>query len=125
MRLKTVTIVLVLVLAVAGGLAACSRASSGAGTAARPEPVTTLNVINQGALDMNIFVLRSPAGQRIRLGTATANLTTKMQIPAHLLFGANTSLRFIADPIGGRRASVSESILVTPGDRVTLQIPPY
>jgi hypothetical protein len=35
-----------------------------------------------------------------------------------------TTLRFIADPIGGRRASVSQEITVGPGDTVVMTIPP-
>jgi hypothetical protein len=35
-----------------------------------------------------------------------------------------TPLRFIADPIGGRRASVSQEITVSPGDTVVMTIPP-
>jgi hypothetical protein len=32
-------------------------------------------------------------------------------------------LRFLADPIGGNRAPVSDEIAVEPGDEVTLTIP--
>ncbi|MDQ2889455.1 MAG: hypothetical protein M3R65_02730 [Gemmatimonadota bacterium] len=104
---------------------ACARnGSTGAGGAAVPQAVTTLTVDNQGSLDMDVFVTRSPVGQRIRLGTATANTTTRMVIPSDALLGTATSLRFIADPIGGTRRSVSSDILVNPGDTVTLQIPP-
>ncbi|HXF25572.1 MAG TPA: hypothetical protein VN602_13680 [Gemmatimonadaceae bacterium] len=123
MRMKAVALALGLMCL--GGAAACSRASSsGAGGAAAPAEVTTLKVDNQGSLDMDVYVVRVPAGQRIRLGTATAATVTKMTIPSDVLIGANTSLRFIADPIGGLRPSVSSSILVTRGDEVTLQIPP-
>lgn len=123
MRLKTVA--LVLGLTCLGGAAGCSHAfSSGAGGAAAPEEVTTLKVDNQGTLDMDIYVIRDPGGQRIRLGTANAVTVTKMKIPSDVIIGANTSLRFIADPIGGLRPSISSSIMVTRGDEVTLQIPP-
>ena len=123
MRLKTVA--LALSLTCLGDAAACAHtSSSGAGGTAVPEEVTTLKVDNQGSLDMDVYVVRAPAGQRIRLGTATAVSVTKMKIPSDVLIGANTSLRFIADPIGGLRPSVSSSILVTRGDEVTLQIPP-
>lgn len=88
---------------------------------AEPVPPTTLRVVNQGFLDMNIYVLRG--AQRLRLGTATGNATTRLTIPASLIFGA-TSLQFRADPIGGPRASVSQEITVSAGDEVTLQIPP-
>lgn len=119
------TVALALSLTCLGGAAACAHtSSSGAGGMAVPEEVTTLKVDNQGSLDMDVYVVRAPAGQKIRLGTATAVSVTTMKIPADVLIGANTSLRFIADPIGGLRPSISSSILVTRGDEVTLQIPP-
>ena len=122
MRLGPLALVLALTTA---GSAACYRNSSaGAGGMASPQAATTLTVDNQGSLDMNIYVTRSPVGQRIRLGMATANAKTNLVIPSDILFGAATSLRFIADPIGGMRRSVSSDILVNPGDDVTLQIPP-
>ena len=86
-----------------------------------PQPVTRLRVQNQAFLDMTIYVYRGP--QRLRLGTANGNSTTRFTIPATLLFGA-TPLRFQADPIGSNRASISEEITVAPGDEVTLLIPP-
>ena len=123
MRFKP--IVLALALGTLGGAAACARTSSAsAGGMSSPEQATTVKVENQGSLDMDVYVLRAPVGQRIRLGTATANSTTRMTIPSYVLLGSNTSLRFIADPIGGTRPSVSSEILVSRGDEVTLQIPP-
>lgn len=61
--------------------------------------------------------------QRIRLGLATGNSTKSFPIPAYLIRGAGT-LRFLADPVGGTRAPVSEEVTVQPGDIVTLTIPP-
>lgn len=82
---------------------------------------TRVLVENQGYADMNMFVYRST--QRIRLGVATGNAKTTLTIPASLLFGA-TSLRFVAEPIGGTRASVSTETLVAAGDLITITIPP-
>lgn len=128
MRLKTDSLALSLALALAGvgAVAGCTHTSTNsAGGTATPVEATTLKVVNQGSLDMDVYVLRAPVGQRIRLGTATGNSTTKMHIPNDVMLGSSTSLRFVADPIGGTRPSVSSSILVTPGDEVTLEIPPY
>lgn len=86
-----------------------------------PQARTTLQVDNRSFNDMTIYVLRS--SQRVRLGTATGNGTTRFTIPPHLIFGA-TSLQFLADPIGGNQRPVSESIVVSAGDEITLQIPP-
>jgi hypothetical protein len=101
-------------------------AIAGCGANPRPgdpgaDPPTTVRIENQSTLDMNIYVLRN--SQRIRLGTATALLTTRFTIPPDLIFGI-TMLRFLADPIGGDRTPVTNEIAVTPGDEILLTIPP-
>ena len=107
-----------------GGVTGCSHNMNAGDTSATAAGPTTVRVDNQGSLDMDIFVVRE-GGVRVRLGMATANGSTTLRIPDDQLVGGSvTSLRFVADPIGGRRNSVSSSILVTPGDQVTLQIPP-
>lgn len=99
--------------------AACYR-NAPPETEGEPLPPTILRVENQAFLDMNIYLVQS--SQRIRLGTATGNTTTKFTIPKGLLFGA-TSLAFYADPIGGRRTPITQEITVSPGDEVVLTIP--
>jgi hypothetical protein len=88
---------------------------------AEPIPPTYVRVENQAFNDMNIYVLRG--AQRVRLGTATGSATTRFRIPNNLIFGP-TPLAFYADPIGGSRTPVSQEIIVSPGDEVTLTIPP-
>ena len=100
--------------------AGCSQ-NTPSDQAAEPMPVTRLRVQNQAFLDMTIYVYRG--SQRLRLGTANGNSTSRFTIPASLIFGA-TPLRFQADPIGSNRASISQEISVSPGDEVTLMIPP-
>lgn len=107
----------VICIALAG---ACSS-NAKSDEAVEPVPATRLRVQNQAFLDMTIYVYRS--SQRIRLGTANGNSTTRLTIPRNLIFGA-TPLRFQADPIGSNRASISQEITVSPGDEVTLLIPP-
>ena len=102
------------------GALACSTLSRGSGTTDRNAP-TVVEVDNQGFLDMTVYAARS--AQRIRLGIATGNRKTDLTIPSGLVFGL-TPLHFVADPIGGRRASVSQEITVAPGDTVVLMIPP-
>jgi len=82
---------------------------------------TTLTVENHAFLDMTIYVLRG--SERVRLGLATGSGTSTFTIPAYLT-QMSPSLHFIADPIGGSRAEISEEITVSPGDDVVLQIPP-
>ena len=87
----------------------------------QPEVATALKVDNQSSADMTIYAVRS--GQRIRLGLATGLKVSTFTIPASLIFGA-TPLKFIADPIGASRLPISDEISVSPGDVVTLMIPP-
>jgi hypothetical protein len=102
------------------GVAACGSLARGSGTPDQNQP-TVVEVDNQGFLDMTVYAARS--SQRVRLGIATGNRKTHFTIPSYLVSGL-TPLRFVADPIGGRRASVSQEITVAPGDTVGLMIPP-
>src|SRR3982751_5879342 len=98
---------------------ACNGFKGGSGSANPNEP-TTLQVDNQGFLDMAVYAVRRV--DRICLGPATGNTKTNLRIPSTLVNGL-TPMRFIADPIGATRASVSEEITVAPGDTVVLTIP--
>jgi hypothetical protein len=114
MRVRVVAVSLALM------AAACTGFRHGS-TAIDTNQPTVVQVDNQGFLDMAVYVLRS--SERLRLGTATGNSKTNFRVPTGIVSGL-TPLRFIADPIGGRRASVSEEITVAPGDTVGLTIPP-
>ena len=83
------------------------------------QPTTTVTVVNTNFLDMTVYVLRG--SQRVRLGIASSNRTTRFEIPASLVFGP-TPLSFLADPIGSDRRPTSQEITVSPGDNVQLQI---
>jgi hypothetical protein len=115
--MKSKSIVVAIFLA---GIAACSTFSRGSGTTDQNQP-TVVEVDNQGFQDMDVYAVRS--GQRWRLGLATGSSKTKLTIPRTMVNGL-TPLRFVADPIGGRRASVSQEISVAPGDTVVMTIPP-
>lgn len=114
MKIRTIAFSLLLL-----GAAACKTLGHGGQIDANAP--TVVQVDNQGFLDMNVFALRS--SQRVRLGTAPGNSKTNFRVPPGLVSGL-TPLRFLADPIGGRRNSVSQEITVAPGDTVTLTIPP-
>jgi hypothetical protein len=115
MRVRVLAISMVLL-----ALAACNAFRHGSASSNPSEP-TIVQVDNQGFLDMAVYAVRS--AERIRLGTATGNSKTNLRVPPGMVSGL-TPLRFIADPIGGNRASVSEEITVAPGDTVVLTIPP-
>jgi hypothetical protein len=104
-------------------LLAASLACGGRNGGSNPSPddPAMLQVENRGFADMVIYAISG--AQRFRLGLATGNSTKSFTIPRGLLRGAGP-LRFLADPIGGRRTPISEDIVVQPGDVVSLTIPP-
>jgi hypothetical protein len=108
----------VLIMATGVMLGACA---SNKYQVAGDQPQTTLNVRNDNYLEHNIYLLYG--GQRIRLGVARSNTTTKLIIPSQYVFGAST-IQFLADPIGATATPVSDRITVSPGDEVQLVIPP-
>lgn len=91
-------------------------------TGAAPDAGATLTVENQGFTDMTIYAVSGTTG-RVRLGLVVGNTTQRVPIPNYLVQSGGT-LRFIADPVGGTRAPISDELLVSPGDNVTLTIPP-
>jgi len=89
---------------------------------AQPSQATTVvEVDNQGVLDMTVYVMRG--AERVRLGIAGGLKKTALPLPPNIVFGP-TTLRFVADPIGSNRNSVSDEITVSPGDTVTWTIRP-
>jgi type IV pilus biogenesis protein CpaD/CtpE len=98
-------------------LAACASMRN---APASTRPQTTLKVDNQAYLDMTIYVMRGE--ERVRLGLAPGASTSNFVIPGDLL--QSTTIRFVADPIGSSRASISEEVSVREGDHVAMQIPP-
>ncbi len=107
--------------AIFGIFAACAS-MGGRGSQADDRAATTVTVDNRAPLSMDIFIIRG--GQRIRLGTADALTTTKLTIPRGIIVGS-TDVRFLADPIGGNRAPVSQTITVNEGDEVVLTLPAF
>ena len=119
MRLKSLA--LVLALGVLSAPTACNRSKS---TAATPVPVTTLDVVNQGVPDMDVYLSGATTPSLLHLGVALGSATTKLTIPDSIMVNGAAALKFLADPVGRVRTSVSSTILVHRGDVVTLRIPP-
>jgi hypothetical protein len=100
-------------------LVACGKRAADRG--ASPESPAMLQVENRSFADMVIYAVSG--AQRVRLGMATGNSTQSFTIPNYLIRGKG-QLQFLADPIGGNRAPVSDEMQVGPGDIVSLTIPP-
>ena len=101
-------------------VAATGCRSGGAAAAnAGDTETTTIDIQNNDFYDMTVYAV--PSGQRVRLGIAPGNKTTVLTIPRYLINGT-TYLRFVADPIGGRRLPVTEEIDVSAGDHLVMII---
>lgn len=108
------------IVATLGGLSTACAAAGGQRQGSLT-PSTQLSVENQAFLDVVIYVVIG--SQRVRLGQVSGNSTTVLDIPSQYIFGP-TPMQFVADPVGSSRAPISETITVSPGDVVTLRIPP-
>jgi hypothetical protein len=104
-------------------LVGCARPSGNTPSPAEANNTgTTLEVVNRSSSDMDILAVRS--GSRVRLGLAPSNVTTRFNILRGQLPGGGT-VTFQARPqLGLARAISSEPTILSPGDTVTLEIPP-
>ena len=104
------------------GLAATACARSAEDQDAAPAQETQLEVVNRSSSDMDIYVVRG--GQRIRIGLAPANETSRFTLLRAQVAGVGPA-RFVASPLGGFAETIgSEPVILRAGDVVTLNIPP-
>jgi hypothetical protein len=90
--------------------------------AAAANQETTLEVVNRSSSDMELFMLRM--GDRVRLGLAPANVTTKFTLQRAQTAGVGP-VTFQARPLLGlARPIQSDPTVMYPGDTITLEIPP-
>jgi hypothetical protein len=103
-------------IAIVGLLAAgCSPTEATPGAIVPGGPATMVEVANNNWLDINIYAVHS--GARIRLGTVRSMTTVSFRLPESALATAGT-IRLMADPIGSRRAHLTDRIVVQRGDRI-------
>src|ERR1041385_5279525 len=95
-------------------LMAAACADRGSTAQLDPNAPTTVKVENDNVLD---------GGQRFRLGMVSGGHTEVLTIPAAFVH-VSTDLRFETRPIGSQAGPRTETITVSPGDQVTLMIPP-
>ena len=107
-------------LAVALLAAACSHAKHPPASPTTEAP-TTVKIVNDNVVDMNVFVRNS--GQQFRLGRVAGGHTEVLTIPPALVH-FQTTLVFEMRPVDGSARARSQSITVNPGDQVTLMISP-
>ena len=85
------------------------------------DAATTVKVVNDNVVDMNVFV-RNEA-QQFRLGMVTGGHTDVFTIPPAMVH-FQTTLTFEMRPIGGGSRTRSDVVTLNPGDHITLMISP-
>ncbi len=103
-------------------LAGCASASEEnpfqSGGARRGGLIEVL-VVNNGYLDMHIYVVQS--GQRRSLGMVTGLTQATMTLPRQIV-ESGRELQLLGDPIGSSRLYVSPFLYAYPGTRIRLTI---
>jgi hypothetical protein len=82
---------------------------------AEPSSEVPLEIANHHWLDVTIYVVRD--GQPSRVGIANATGSTQFVLPARLI-GQGGEVRLFGRPIGGKDATLSETVVVQPGQRI-------
>lgn len=116
--MRSLTILAAAVLATTA--AGCTHHPSNTAPVPRDAP-SYLVVQNTIPEPMDMFV--SDGVQRLRLGQVAAMGRARFRIPPSMVFPAIT-LTFIAVPISGAGAAISERLAVSPGDEIHLQLQP-
>ena len=97
------------------GAVACARATEESDAAAgieRAESSITVRVVNHSQIDAVIYLVHD--GVRDRLGAVTAATTGSFNVRTRVLSGAG-EFSILADPIGSRRTTSSETLHVAQG----------
>ncbi len=81
------------------------------------QPDVTVRVTNEDWLDVTVYAIYK--ARRFRLGRVTTGNTEVFVVPEGLIVGA-TDLRFLGIPLASRDNRITEPIIVSPGDEVTL-----
>ena len=99
------------------GSGACATSGSRPNAGRLPSSYA-VTVVNDNWLDAVVYAVRGSA--RVRLGVVGGLGTTNLRIPATLI--TDGTFRMLVDPIGSTRTYTSDSIVVTPGQRIELTV---
>lgn len=107
---------------VAIGLALVATVSQAACLHMRPGPppddaedVVFVRITNNNPLDINVYAVN--LGMRHRLGTVSSASSGTFQFALHDV-GSSGDLQLLADPIGSRRTTLTQTIHVSPGQTI-------
>lgn len=99
-------------------LAACKPSEEAADAPA--DPATHLDVRNRNAVSIDVYVLDGT--RPVRLGRVPPSGSRVFRIPSYLVASARP-VRFQIEPSSRPDRVVSETLVVTPGERVILVVP--
>jgi hypothetical protein len=88
--------------------------------AASDSDVVSVRVENNDFPDVDVYLV-TEGNMRVRLGTANGHTVTTLIVPKSYVPMAS-ELRFITRPIGGGSSSMTDPMMVSPGEEVVLTI---
>jgi len=99
----------------------CAHNPSPAPVAGASTSGAVVNIDNQAAYDMDVYVLQRDGS--VPLGFAPSKQVTRLPIPPGFIAGSGT-IRFEARPKPAGQRELSDPFTVHPGDELTWVIPP-
>ncbi|HET9984537.1 MAG TPA: hypothetical protein VFQ38_13155 [Longimicrobiales bacterium] len=84
-----------------------------------PAGDASVTVHNNNWADVDVYAVRN--GTRTRLGSVATAASARFLLSGTLLTGAPT-LQLLIDPIGSRAGYITQPLLVSPGQRVDLNV---
>lgn len=114
--MKRATVSVAVLLLLLAQVAACSGSKEEADPPP-DQPDVTVRVTNEDWLDVTVYAIYK--AKRFRLGRVTTGNTEVFVVPKGLIVGA-TDLQFLGIPLASRDNRLTEPIIVSPGDEVTL-----
>ena len=115
-RIRRITAPAMLALAVLSAPIACHRGQSGSGTMK-----VMLDVTNRGFFDVNVFVIRSPVAQPIRLGMVTGSSSQTFRVDETNLQSGQTMVVQVRT-IAGQTAWTSPALVVSTSSIAKLDV---
>lgn len=120
------TLAKLLLIAVVTGAATTGCATGGTSQSRGVEPhqQTAVRIRNNNWSDVKVYLVRANGGVLVRLGTITSMTTLRIPVrgPVATELQIHGSLRFLIRPLGSRSSYTTHSVLVTPGDVMSLTV---
>ncbi len=120
------TLAKLLLIAVVASVATTGCATTGdlSSRGVAPDRQTAVRVRNNNWSDVKVYLLRASGGTPVRLGTVSSMTTLRIPMRGAVASELNTqgALRFLIKPLGSTRSYATHSVIMTPGDVMSVTV---